>query len=292
MEQQLDPTVQRRRLRIELRRARTAADLKQRQVADDLGWSPSKLLRIENGQVGVSQTDLRALLNHYGVTDPEQIKTFTEMAQQGRKQQTWNQYRDVLYPDFITYLNYEGSASLIRQTEPLIVPGMLQTEEYALAANRAFAPSDVPMRDSERQTEARMLRQRILERDNPPEMFFILDEAVVRRRVSMKPGDTKVMTRQLQRLQELNDLPQLSIQIVPFSRGLHFGMEGAFTMLEFPDAEDDEMLFLENRSTSVSTKEGGEEIVRYKEGFFQLEEIASKPAELPEFLNKIIKEMA
>jgi transcriptional regulator with XRE-family HTH domain len=292
MEQQLDPTVQRRRLRVELRRARSNARFTQKQVADDLGWSPSKLLRIENGQVGISQTDLRALLDHYGVSDPEQIKTLTEMAQQGRKQQTWSQYRDVLLPDFMAYLSYEGSASLLRQSDPLLVPGLLQTEEYARAVNYAFASQDMTEHDLERQTEARLLRQAILERDDPPEMFFILDESVVRRWVGTKPGDAKIMVRQLKRLQELNEYPRITIQVLPFARGFHFGMQGGFTMLEFPDPEDDELLFLDNRATSVSTREGADVIARYKEEFYRMEESATERAALPDFLDTIVRAMA
>lgn len=292
MEQHLDPTVQRRRLRVELRRARSETGLTQKQVADELGWSPSKLLRIENGQVGVSQTDLRALLGHYEVTDPELIKTLTILAQQGRKQQTWSQYRDVLLPDFMAYLSYEGSASLLRQSDPLLVPGLLQTEEYARSINHAYASTDMTEHDLDRQTEARLLRQSILERDNPPEMFFILDEAVVRRWVGKKPGDAKIMISQLRRLQELNEYPTVSIQIMPFSHGFHFGMQGGFTMLEFPDPEDDELLFLENRAASVSAREGADTIGRYKEEFYRLEEFAVQPASLADFLSALIREMS
>ena len=283
MEQTLDPTVQRRRLRVELRRARSQAHKTQKQVADELGWSPSKLLRIENGQVGVSRTDLKALLDYYGVKDPEQIRTFIEMAQPGRRQQAWSQYRDVLYPEFMAYLSYEASASLLRHVEPLLVPGLLQTEEYARAINQAYALKDWTERDVERQTEARMLRQTILERDDAPEMFFILDEAVVRRRVG-SPGSSKLLLQQLKRLQEINENPRFSIQIMPFHKGFHFGMQGSFTMLEFPDPEDDELLFLENRSTSVSTRDSTDMIANYKEQFYRLEAEAIPRTTLPDFL--------
>ncbi|MFC7280246.1 helix-turn-helix domain-containing protein [Paractinoplanes rhizophilus] len=111
MEHELDPTVQRRRLRIELRKARSDTGLSQKQVAEELGWSPSKLLRIENGQVGISRTDLRALLDLYEITDSAQIKTFVEMAQQGRRQQAWSQYRDVLYPEYMAYLSVTTQVS-------------------------------------------------------------------------------------------------------------------------------------------------------------------------------------
>ena len=292
MEQQLDPTVQRRRLRVELRRARSQAGFTQKQVADDLGWSPSKLLRIENGQVGISRTDLRALLSHYGVVDTEQIRLFTDMAQQGRKQQTWSQYRDVLNPDFMMFLSYEGSASLLRQCEQLFVPGILQTEEYARSVIHALATSDVTERDMDRQVEARMLRQNLLERADPPEMFFILDEAVVRRWVGVKSGEAQIMRQQLRKLQELSDHPRVTLQVVPFSHGFHFGMQSSFVLLEFPDAEDDDLLFLENNRASVSTHDSSEVIARYKEEFWRLEEIAIDGSAVSDFLEGIIEEMA
>jgi len=291
MDQPQGPTVQRRRLRVELRRARNEARKTQKQVADDLGWSPSKLLRIENGQVGISQTDLKALLGYYGVVDPEQIKSFVELAQQGRRQQPWSQYRDVLLPDFMAYLTYEASASLLRVVEPLLIPGLLQTEEYARAINKAFASKDMTERDIERQTEARVLRQAILEREDAPEIFFILDEAVVRRWVGNEPGDAKVMLRQLRHLQEINEDPRFSIQIVPFRQGFHFGMQGGFTMVEFPDPEDDELLFLDNRRASVTTRESLDTIASYKEEFYRLEAAAIDRRTLPDFLGSVIKEM-
>ncbi len=292
MDQPLGPTVQRRRLRVELRRARTEAGKTQKQVADDLGWSPSKLLRIENGQVGISQTDLKALLEFYGVKDPERIKTFTEMAQLGRRQQPWSQYRDVLYPDFMAYLTFEASASLLRQVEPLLVPGLLQTEEYARAINEAYAAKVRTERDVERQTEARMLRQAILEREDAPEMFFVLDEAVLRRWGGNTPGNSKLMVQQLRRLQEINEHPRFSIQVLPFRYGFHFGMQGSFTMLEFSDPEDDELLFLENRATSVSTRDSTDAIAHYKEQFYRLESAALPRTELPDFLAGLIADMS
>jgi transcriptional regulator with XRE-family HTH domain len=292
MDQPLGPTVQRRRLRVELRRERTEARKTQKQVADDLGWSPSKLLRIENGQVGITKTDLKALLEYYEVNDPEQIKTFTEMAQQGRRQQPWSQYRDVLHPDFMAYLTYEASASLLRQVEPLLVPGLLQTEEYARAINEAYAAKVRTERDVERQTEARILRQSILEREDAPEMFFLLDEAVVRRWGGNSPGNPKIMVPQLKRLQEINEHPRFSIQILPFRHGFHFGMQGSFTMLEFPDPEDDELLFLENRTTSVSTRDSTDMIANYKEQFYRLESAAIPRTELASFLAGVIADMS
>ncbi|MFC7278770.1 DUF5753 domain-containing protein, partial [Paractinoplanes rhizophilus] len=188
------------------------------------------------------------------------------------------------------HLSYEASASLVRQVETFWIPGLLQTEEYARMVNRAFSTPDTTERDIERQTEARLLRQTVvLDRDDPPEMFFIIDESAVRRWVGAKPGDGRIMMRQLVRLQELAANPRVSIQIVPFRKGIHFGMQGSFAMLEFP--EDDELLFLDNRSTNVTTREGTDVIARYKDEFYRLEDVATAREELPAFLGPLIEEM-
>ena len=291
MEQSLDPTVQRRRLRVKLRRARSDVGLTQREVAEDLGWSPSKLLRIENGQVGISRTDLRALRERYGISDPSQTQQFVSMAQQGRKQ-TWSAYRDVLNPEFMIYLGYEGSTSLLRQYEQLFIPGILQTEEYARTIIRAFAAPNSSERVLERQIEARLLRQALLERSDPPKMFFVLDEAVVRRWVGSRPGEANIMRQQLRRLQELTEHPTLSLQILPFSQGPHFGMKGSFAVLEFPDPEDDDLLFVESGRTSMATREDADEVARYKEAFFGLEDLAISPSTVNSFLSGVIKDMS
>ena len=123
-------------------------------------------------------------------------------------------------------------------------------------------------------------------------MFFVLDESVVRRWVGAKPGDAKIMLRQLKRLQELNEQPRMSIQILRFTHGFHFGMQGAFTMLEFPDPEDDELLFLDNRAASVTAREGADVIAHYKDEFYRLEAAALPRDRLGGYLDGIIDEMS
>src|SRR3954462_9212976 len=118
----------RRRLRVELRRLRTAADLTQREVADALEWSPSKIIRIESGQVGITVTDLKALVAHYGLRDDAQVASLTELAR-GSKRQPFVEYRDVLSAETVKFLGYEASASRVRLVQPTLVPGPLQTEE-------------------------------------------------------------------------------------------------------------------------------------------------------------------
>lgn len=287
MEEGLDPTVQRRRLRVELRKARDAAGFTQKQVAEALDWSPSKLLRIENGQVGISRTDLRALLDYYRITKTEAIDEFVRMAQDS-KRQPWSAYKDVLSTEFMIYLGFEGSAKLIRQCEQLIIPGLLQTEEYARAVIRAYASPDTSPDIMDRQVEARLERQALLERRSPPEMFFILDDAVVRRWVGNRPGDSAVMRHQLERLKVLGSRPEISIQIVPFRQGIHFGMKGPFVILEFPDPEDDDLLFLESSRGNMVTRDNYDEIASYKDAFWDLEKLAIPSADLDEYLDEII----
>jgi transcriptional regulator with XRE-family HTH domain len=291
MEEGVPPTVQRRRLRVELRKAREAAGFTQKQVAEALDWSPSKLLRIENGRVGISTVDLKALLTHYSVKDKERVDEFVRMAQDS-KRQTWSQYKDVLYQEFAIYLGFEGSAKLIRQVEQLFVPGLLQTEEYARAVIRAFAPADTSQAVMERQLEARLERQSLLDRKSPPEMFFILDEAVVRRWVANKPLDSGIMRHQLERLKELGSRSEISIQILPFALGTHFGMKGPFVILEFPEPEDDDLLFLESTRGNVVTRDNYDEIADYKNAFFDLEKLATSRTDLDEFLDGVIAEMS
>lgn len=125
-----DPTIPRRRLRSELRKAREAANMSQRDVAAAMDWSASKLIRIESGAVNISTNDLRALLHHYGI-EGDRIATLVELARAARGQTPWAIYRDVASPEYIAFLGYESSASVIRNFEPMLVPGLLQTEDYA-----------------------------------------------------------------------------------------------------------------------------------------------------------------
>jgi len=277
-----DPEVQRRRLRIALRDIRQTLQKTQKQVAQAMDWSPSKLLRIETGETSISVSDLTALLGHYEVTDQRRTSELVEMAKVA-KRQTWASYRDVFTPEFMVYLGYESSASRIRQFHPMLIPGLLQTEEYARAIAESLRPKKRSDPDVDRQIQARMERQELLSRDGPPEMFFILDEAVVRRAV----GRGNTMVRQLNHLKELNRRSNVNIQIIRFSAGAHGGMRGPFVVLDFPDPADDDLLFLESaRGDAVS-----EDVAPYLELFFELEDLATPKARLDEVMDELIAEL-
>ena len=189
-----DPTVQRHRLRLELRRARDAAGLRQADVAHAMDWSPSKVIRIERGEVNVSTNDLKALLSHYGIKDKGRISGLLELARSARGASFYDQYVDLLKPGFKDYLAYEASATVIRQYDTVLIPGLLQTEEYGRAILEHMVGFDKD--DVDKAWAVRQHRQEVVERDDPPLMLYVLDEAALRRNV----GRGRVMIRQLERI--------------------------------------------------------------------------------------------
>ncbi|MFH8606294.1 helix-turn-helix domain-containing protein [Streptomyces sp. NPDC018029] len=261
--------LQRLRLRTELRKARTAAQLTQRQVAAKMEWSPSKLIRIEAGEVGISVNDLRPLLETYGIRDRRKIEELLDLARGSRKM-PYAEYRDLYSKEFLQLLALESSASIVRAYNSLQVPGPLQTEEYGRAIMQAY-DKGIDNEAVERAIEVRLSRQETLT-SGDREVFYILDESVVRRQV----GGRGVMRAQLERLAELAALPKVSIQILPFSVGAHPGIQGPFMLFEFEADEMPDTLYLENpRGDSYSTN-APEESGRYLERFWELEDLAIK----------------
>lgn len=248
-----DAAVQRRRLRGELRRARNAAGYTQSDVALAMDWSPSKLTRIEAGKVGISTTDLRALLDHYGVKDPAEVRRLTEIARSSRSEQAWwTEYRGLISPEFLDYLSYENAASTIYYYEPTLIPGLLQEESYTRAVLQELSASTPERVD--KLVELRMRRQReLLRQDNPPEMVFIMGEAALHEWV----GGPETMRGQLERLREIpHQFRNATVEVVPFKAGAHPGMKGSFVILQFVNDLDDDVLFLEDfRGDMISRDE-------------------------------------
>ena len=127
------PLVQRRRLRTELKKARQVSGLTQDQVAGEMDWSLSKIIRIESASSGISANDLKALLQLYGVKDPGQVDSLVALARAARERSWWSAYRDVAPQPLLQLTEYESAAQVIRQFETMFVPGILQTEDYARA---------------------------------------------------------------------------------------------------------------------------------------------------------------
>jgi transcriptional regulator with XRE-family HTH domain len=284
-----DPTIHRRRLRHELRNAREAAGKTQRDVAAAMDWSQSKLIRIESGAVNISTNDLRALLGHYGV-DSARIEALVDVARAAREVPRWNIYKDVASPEYITFLGYESSASVIRNFEPLLVPGLLQTEEYARTVLSLIFSRDPQKIDP--LVDLRIQRQELLVREPAPSLHFIIDEAVVRR----VAGGRDVMRRQLRQLQELSEHENITLRIVPFEKGLYRRQRVPYWLFEFPEPEDGDVLYVENprgeyfiRESSPEEEEEGS-TVQHLEVFWELEQIARRedaPALLRDAINRL-----
>ncbi|MDQ4032383.1 MAG: helix-turn-helix transcriptional regulator [Actinomycetota bacterium] len=285
MEADPDPTVQRHLVRMELKKARDEAKMKQAAVAEAMDWSLSKLMRIESGQVGISTNDLRQLLSHYGMKDSRKVNDLVELAKSSRGASVYEKYDDVLAPGFKKYLSYEGSTSVIRHYDLVVVSGLLQTEEYARAIIEHVAGRGPD--EATKGWQIREQRQQLHERVNPPEMFFIMDEAVVRRRVRRQ---AHVMRHQLERLKVFAAEPHISIQIIPFDRGAHPGMAGNFTLLEFKDPNLDDMVYLESHG-NLLIREDAETIARYGDKFQQLERLALPTEESEALLDQLISEI-
>lgn len=240
------PEVMRRRLKAVLRQAREAAGVTQQDAASALDWHVSKIIRIEQGAVGITPVDLRALLAVYKIDDEKRVGDLVELAR-GSRLQSWREYRTVYTPASLALFANEAVAKTIYKYEPTYIPGLLQTEEHARALLTGLGHSEDEI---ERMVSARLERQELLDRNPQPALQFILGEAVVSRAV----GGRGVMLRQLQKLKDLSTRPGISLQVLPFSAGAHPRMGGAFTVLEFADQSLDDLLYLENA--------GGESIYR------------------------------
>jgi transcriptional regulator with XRE-family HTH domain len=273
------PTVRRRRLGMELRRLREASGLTIEQVAERLECSDSKISRIETAHVGVTPRDVRDMLELYGVTG-EQRDHLVQIAREARQRGWWHAYGDTKES---AYVGLEVAAASIRSYQAQIIPGLFQTTEYARAVIRALNPNLRP-EEAERQHALRMARQPILTED-PPELWVVIDEAVLRRSV----GERGVMAEQLHHLIEMAELSTVTLQVLPFSAGEHAGMDGAFSILSFPEPADPEVVYLEN-ATSDLFLEHAEDIRRYSVLFDHLRAAALRPGDTS-VISSILKDL-
>lgn len=277
------PLVQRRRLRAELRQARQDAGLTQETVSEQMDWSLSKIIRIETGSVGISTNDLNALLRLYKIKDPQRIRELVSLGKASRKQTWWSRYRTVLPPTYFQYIEYETSATIIRSYESLVIPGLLQTEEYATAIGRLYRV-DRPEKIMKTFVEVRMRRQELLlGQSNPPLLFFILDESVIRRLI----GDESVRQGQLEKLISMANRPEVTIEVIPFSSGLHRGMAENFNILEFGESADNDVLYFESARDALFSHDATEEITSYRELFEDLRRASLGPKGTIGYLSEV-----
>ncbi|HEY7223300.1 MAG TPA: helix-turn-helix transcriptional regulator [Micromonosporaceae bacterium] len=276
----------RRRLRTELRRLREAAKMHQSDVVKELDWSISKLIRIENGSVGISVTDLRALAGVYRA-DPEAVEELVKLARVTRERHWWSAYRHVLSANYREFIGYESDATALTQMHPSIVPGLLQTEAYirAIISGTALAPIATERVDTLVQVRLRR-QQEILHSPQPPEFTVLIDEAGLRRLV----GGPKVMRGQLEHLARLAE-GSVRLAILPFSAGGHPGMQGAFHIMDFASPEEESVLFLETALGNPVQREQ-EEIAQYREAFDSMLARSLRGDEAIDFIAKSAADLA
>ena len=273
------PEVMRRRLKVALRQEREAAGLTQREAAEALDWSVSKILRIEQGAVAITPIDLRALLGVYKTVDEKRENELVELARGSRKQ-LWSEYRDVYSLASLTLFGYEAAAKIIYKYEPTFIPGLLQTEEYARALldGLGFSEAQIDLK-----VRARLERQELLDREPRPRLQFILGEACISRPI----GGDRVMTHQLDRLRAMAARSDITLQLLPFSAGAHPRMGEAFTILQFSDENLDDLLYLENAGGESVSQENPDVIARYFQDFFTLQSKANDAADFASDLDAI-----
>ena len=230
------PKVRRRRLGLELRQLREDANLTIDQVATRLEVSDSKISRIENGQVSATPRDVRDMAALYGVSG-QRMDNLMQLARETREKPWWNQYSDMR----LSFAEYEAEASTILMFSPMILPGLFQTADYARAIIRGIR-YDLPPAEIERRVEFRMKRQARLAEATPPQLWAVIDEAILHRMV----GGPMIMHHQLKSLVETAALPNVTLQLLPFAGGAHAGLDGPFIIIRYPEPTDRDMIYFEH----------------------------------------------
>ncbi|MFF3911496.1 helix-turn-helix domain-containing protein [Streptomyces sp. NPDC001848] len=244
MASNVNPTVRRRRLGQELRRLRELKGMTAEEVAERLLVSQSKISRLENGRRSISPRDVRDLCGVYEVEDQRVVESLMEMARDSRQQGWWHAFGDIPYS---VYIGLETDAESLRVYEPQIITGLLQTHSYAEALIQGALPETSPA-DIEKRVQVRMRRQeRISAENNPLRLWVVLDEAALHRRV----GNDLVMREQLEHLVEMSRLPHVTVQVLPFEVGAHPGLNGQYAILEFADAADSSVVYLEGVTSDL-----------------------------------------
>ncbi|WP_326752338.1 helix-turn-helix domain-containing protein [Streptomyces hirsutus] len=280
-------TVLGRQLGDELRRLREAAALTTTQAAEALDCTKGKISRIENGRVTVRIPDLTAMLLAYGAADAElhdRLSLLARKANRRRRQGWWNQYGSVLADTYRDYIALEAMAGTIRTFQAQLVPGLLQTPEYIRAvtvASHQWQTAD----DIEQFVRVRLARQERLISDSPLQLWAVLSEAVLLQQV----GGPKVMSAQLEQLLIAAEQPNVTIQVLPFSRGAHASMFGPYVVLGFPEEAALDVVLADNPTGSMWLERAAE-VGRYQELFDAARTSALSPVESRTVIRRRAKE--
>lgn len=255
-----------------LRAARSEAGQTQESVAEALDWSVSKMIRIENGKVKASVTDVRALLDLYGVTDTSHVAELIDLARATRQKAWWaGEIRDQLPPAYAEYVALEADASALAFFNPVQLPGLLQTSAYATEAARGPVFPTLSAESITARSEVRYLRQEhLLKGPRRPKIEAIIDQSALLR------GDSELMTEQLRYLLKLGNDPLIKVRVLPFGPEINTAA-GPFAIVEFPQGEGADVVYIESASHPELVTSGG--IEQYRSLYSSLARRALSPTE-------------
>jgi hypothetical protein len=258
----------RRQLGAELRRLR--GDRTIAEVAGILGWSESKLSRIETGRLGINRADLERLVGQYATTDQEKAR-LAALTDRSRRQAWWEAYTDSLADPYEAYIAAEAKAISILAYEAQIVPGLLQTAEYAFAVIQADSTIRDPDSINER-VMVRMARKAVLIREPQPVLHVVIDEAALARPI----GGPELFKRQMLSLVEASQRPNVTLQVLSFAVGAHRALSGSFTILEFAGESDPPMAYSEGMTGGI-IRTAEHEVRSYRDSFEAICTVAASP---------------
>ncbi|MBF6435456.1 helix-turn-helix domain-containing protein [Nocardia cyriacigeorgica] len=276
------PTVIRIALGSRLRRLRESCGVSREAAGDAIRGSHAKISRLELGRTGFKERDIRDLLTLYGVTDDDKREPYLDMARKANDPGWWQSYSDLLPAWFETYVGLEQAATTIRTYEAQFIPGLLQTADYARSVIMLGNDDE-----TERRVAVRMRRQKILHRRAAPTLWAVIDENALRRPV----GGMKVLREQIQHLIAISELPNVRIQVLPYSAGGHSAAGGPFSILRFPEPELPDIVYTEQLTSSLYM-EKRHDVELYMSVMNQLSVQALSPAESLQFLSQILAEYA
>jgi transcriptional regulator with XRE-family HTH domain len=279
------PSARARQLAAELRRLREASGLTGEEVASRLGWSASKVSRIETARSPATTGDLRSLLDLYEVSGSLRER-LTELCRTANQRGWWDAYAGTLGYGYSTFVALENDAESERFYGQMLVPGILQTSAYAeevLSKGVIVAPPG----EIARRLQTRMTRQqRMLSKDPPLQINTVLDEGALRRQV----GGPDVMADQISHLIEIANRPNVHLQILPFNAGAHIAMAGSFTLLHFPGPTTSDIVYLENMADELFI-ENEAQTFYYSLAFERLSELSLGPKESVTLATQIAREI-
>lgn len=272
------------RAAVELRRLRELALLTADEVANRLGWSASKVSRIENARIRLKPNDVGLLLDLYGV-DGEQRGALLALVEEHGRRKWWDAYADILASDDLTLISFEAEASTALSYEPMVVPGLLQTEAYARRVIYMWQSiSSLPPPELERRLEVRLGRQRVLSSSDPLKLSCVIDEAVLHRQID----DRSVMHEQLHHLVKMSELPNIEIRILPLA-GPHVTATGPLLCLHVPEFGD--VVYLEDFANGHLHIDNAALIYQHMLVFRRLSEASLEPPESRRLLKTIADDL-